>query len=78
MRCAEYSRPHGCDGLEYLHGLAELVERGAVVRVDEDRTRAALEDLVTPRRRRQLLTIRGAERGFAVDASHAFKSDNFD
>ena len=31
MRCAEYARVQQFDGLERLHGFAEIAERGAVV-----------------------------------------------
>ena len=67
-----WRRVYGLVADDALTADATTIFRTEDLLLDEDRTRAALEDLVAPRRRRKLLTIRGAERGFAVDASHAF------
>ncbi len=69
---AAWRRVYGLVAADALAADATVMFRTEDLLLDEERTRAALRDLVAPRRRRALLTIRGAERGFAVDASHAF------
>ena len=69
-----WRRVYGLVADDALTADATVIFRTEDLLLDEDRTRAALEDLVTPRRRRTLLTIRGAERNFAVDASHVTRT----
>ena len=69
---AAWRRVYGLVAADALTADATAIFRTEDLLLDEERTLAALRDLVVPRRRRELLTIRGAERGFAVDASHAF------